>query len=136
MLEHILHHYNTYPCPYGAEQTGSLIQDAVALDNPNISNEKHLFLSHNNSTLISVSELPNNEYPQSTRSRIVTRDNTGKYVWDNYIFYESIQKCKNMVNGVMGDDSRTAGMVGMVDDFILGGNIKIEDKPRTPTPYT
>ncbi|KAJ3222533.1 Ral GTPase-activating protein subunit alpha-2 [Clydaea vesicula] len=89
VLEHILHHVNNFSPPYGAALMHSSVMEPAFLDENSKNNGKYLYFTYNDSTLITVIEIPG-EIPQETKSRFILRDVTGKYAWDSRLFYESI----------------------------------------------
>ncbi|KAJ3100407.1 hypothetical protein HDU97_002239 [Phlyctochytrium planicorne] len=93
VLLHIIHHIDNFPTPYGSSVLSSQIVDSSFSDDAK-DDDKCLYFTFNDTTLITIAEIPGTT-PSETRTRTIVRDVTGKYVWDSYLFYESLEKMKS-----------------------------------------
>ncbi|KAJ3191793.1 Ral GTPase-activating protein subunit alpha-2 [Irineochytrium annulatum] len=146
VLNHILHHFNNFASPFGpAVISSQILESAFAEDGR--AEDKSLYFSFNDTTLISIIEIPG-VTPLDTRSRIVVRDMTGKFVWDNYLFYESLKTMRSRIQRweqfppdfVHQTDKQPsasfavepANYLGMVPS--LQPNVDVDECPSCPPP--
>ncbi|KAJ3336745.1 hypothetical protein HDU93_002290 [Gonapodya sp. JEL0774] len=107
--------------------------------------DKTIYFTFDDHTLLSVTEI-DGDTPIDTRTRIVLRDVTGKFTWDSWIFYDSLDKIQELL-----DNQRTrrrirtafdrdftisdgAENLGTIDEFILSEETFIEKQPLKLSP--
>jgi hypothetical protein len=136
VLEHILNHCNNYPAPHGPELMSSAINDPAFIDDTAKEFDKYLYFTYNDSTIIALVEMPGST-PQSTRSRIIARNTSGKYVWDSSLFFESIERCQDISNNEQFSAKTNVAVepqcsLGITEKFEFRGDVTI----LTPTSRT
>ncbi|KAI8851661.1 hypothetical protein BC829DRAFT_386568, partial [Chytridium lagenaria] len=142
VLLHIIHHLDHFPNAHGPALMNSQIMDPGFVDEAR-EEEKCLYFTFNDTTLVTVVEVPGAS-PLETRSRIIVRDVTGKYVWDSYLFYESLQEMKQRANrweGVPVFRGRESNPSIVVQHEVTETKVnlqydikvKVEDEPVTAT---
>ncbi|KXS13439.1 hypothetical protein M427DRAFT_366793 [Gonapodya prolifera JEL478] len=146
VLLHLTHHIGHFPPPNGPAMISSSITDL--LDDPSKEmTDSTLFFTFDDHTLISVTEMEG-ETPLDTRTRIVLRDVTGKFTWDSWVFYESLEKIQDLLDNrrvrrrirtafdrdLMLADGRE--YLGTLDEFVLSEDTVIDKEQASPHPDT
>ncbi|KAJ3213934.1 Ral GTPase-activating protein subunit alpha-1, partial [Dinochytrium kinnereticum] len=150
VLLHIIHHIDNFPNSHGPALQSSQIVDPTFVEDPK-DDEKSLYFTFNDTTLITLIEIPG-ATPLETRSRLIARDLTGKYVWDSYLFYENLSKMKRRIErweGVFeGSGGKEGGPIIVVRDDeggVKGGrgvdkglkyklSVDVDDEPEPVAP--
>lgn len=128
VLEHILHHVNNFAPPHGSALMSSAIADPVFIDDYSKNNDKYLYFTYNDSTILTLVEIPGST-PQSTRARVIARNVTGKYVWDSFLFCESVKECIQIANNEQFDAKNIIPPVkslGVVDQLVYREDVHVE----------
>jgi hypothetical protein len=119
-LLHLLHHFNNFPPPNGPATMNSNILG------PGISNDEKVdayhdqfeYFSFNDHTIIAVVEGPTRSIDESP-NRLITRDVTGRYVWDLDLFY------RPTIEASSSDFSLNHSSVEHISD--IAANLKLRD---------
>jgi hypothetical protein len=131
VLEHVMHHCNNFPAPHGPELMSSTINDPAFVDDTAKAFDKYLYFTYNDSTIIALIEIPGST-PQTTKSRIIARNMSGKYVWDSSLFFEGVKRCQDLTNNEQFEadtEIKTETSLGVAKKFEFRSDIEI----LTPT---
>jgi len=74
----------------------------------------------------------------ASRTRVIVRDMTGKYTWDNYLFFESIEKLQSHIQASSISESINSepeNPVGLLDLLCLSDGVFVEENPRVCQPF-
>ncbi|KAI8999195.1 hypothetical protein BC832DRAFT_594874 [Gaertneriomyces semiglobifer] len=95
VLIHIMHHLGNFPGVEGSATMNSQIPDPAFNDEGDSASERALYFVHKDSTLITLVDMPGDNL--DSRARIIVRDRTGRYTWDNALFYETLREGKPLI---------------------------------------
>ncbi|KAJ3356802.1 hypothetical protein HDU83_009614 [Entophlyctis luteolus] len=84
VMVHIFHHYNNFSPPFGPVIMCSQILESILCDEK-LPAEKVMYFSVNDFLVLGCSDVV---IDSKVKNRLITRDRTGRYVWENSIFYE------------------------------------------------
>ncbi|PKC73960.1 hypothetical protein RhiirA1_437238 [Rhizophagus irregularis] len=93
VLLHLTHHLDNFSPIHGPAMMHSTLVGPMGADTKDdeASNNYHYF-SFNDTTIITLVEMPGKD---SSVSRMIIRDFTGKYSWDSKLFYENMHSTEN-----------------------------------------
>ncbi|CAI2173211.1 18255_t:CDS:10, partial [Funneliformis geosporum] len=85
ILLHLTHHFNNFAPLYGPAMINSTLSGPLGTDNKDDDCAEHYqYFSFSDRTIITIIEIPDND---SSISRFIIRDITGRYAWDTKLFY-------------------------------------------------
>ncbi|CAG8501724.1 8669_t:CDS:10 [Funneliformis caledonium] len=85
ILLHLTHHFNNFAPIYGPAMINSTLTGPLRTDTKEEDCAEHYqYFSFNDKTIITIIEIPDND---SSISRLIIRDITGRYAWDTKLFY-------------------------------------------------
>ncbi|CAB4411161.1 unnamed protein product [Rhizophagus irregularis] len=85
VLLHLTHHFDNFAPFYGPATINSTLTGPIGSDTKDDECAEHYqYFSFNDRTIITVIEMPD----ESSRSRLIIRDMTGRYTWDTKLFYK------------------------------------------------
>lgn len=97
---------------------------------------KTLYFSYNEKTLLAFVEMPG-KTPLDSKVRIIVRDIAGRYCWDAWLFYESLDKIRSVLEGTdpfADPESPPPSYLGIVEKLIFSEEITVEPRTRKITP--
>lgn len=140
VLLHVLHNAGNFPTPFGSAILSRCVESTArvckAALNPNYrrssivepglldenfrGDDRTLFFTFNDVALITVLEIPGNS-PSTTKTRVIVRNMTGKYAYDSYVFYESLEKMLGLLKknsrSILDTDITNPQSIGVLNTF-------------------
>lgn len=97
---------------------------------------KTLYFSYNEKTLLAFVEMPG-KTPLDSKLRIIVRDIAGRYCWDTWLFYESLEKLHKVILGSdpsLDPDAPPPSYLGVVEKLVFSDEVAIEPVTRNVMP--
>ncbi|KAJ3175950.1 Ral GTPase-activating protein subunit alpha-2 [Geranomyces variabilis] len=143
VMMHLLHHVNNFAPPHGPSMIGTQLLDPALQEDPK-EGERHLYMSLNGTTLLTLVDMPG-ATPLDSRARLIVRDMTGRYAWDAHLFYESLFKMQQRVDaanrGETGENllavharADPCRYQGVVAAMRVPDDVKVEERARNLGP--
>ncbi|KAJ3145195.1 Ral GTPase-activating protein subunit alpha-1 [Geranomyces variabilis] len=143
VMMHLLHHVNNFAPPHGPSMISTQLLDLPLQDDPK-EGERHLYMSLNGTTLLTLVDMPG-ATPLDSRARLIVRDMTGRYAWDAHLFYESLLKMQQRVDaanrGEAGEDllavharADPCRYQGVAAAMLVPDDVTVEEHARTLGP--
>ncbi|KAI8993599.1 hypothetical protein BDB01DRAFT_847455 [Pilobolus umbonatus] len=138
LLLHLLHHFNNFAPPYGP----SIIHSTIVGPGVSQSDEEYnqyQYFSFNDTSIIAFLELPVTD-TETPKTRIIVRDLTGRYVWDNELEPKLVHHEKEERTEIEDDESEvpfklrshmSITMAENTSDVMDGSNMNTEDPLST-----
>ncbi|KAJ3115213.1 Ral GTPase-activating protein subunit alpha-1, partial [Physocladia obscura] len=120
-LTHLLHYYNNFAPPYGPVLMSSQIIEPF--DEQNCS-AQHVYFAVNDSAIIGCCDVLQSD--SICRNRIISRDVTGRFVWESTIFYGAA--ANDFMHEFNSDDSIIRTEKFKTVDLKVYGSILLEKK--------
>ncbi|KAI9015426.1 hypothetical protein DFJ74DRAFT_680173 [Hyaloraphidium curvatum] len=132
VLMHVLHHVNNFPPTNGPAMMNTSILDPELADDTDRS--KTLYFSYNEKTLLTFVEMQGRT-PLDSKVRVIVRDIAGKYCWDSWLFYDSLDKMREvLVGGDPALEGKLPPLLGVLDRMVFADDVTIESRTRKVTP--
>ncbi|KAJ3243063.1 Ral GTPase-activating protein subunit alpha-2 [Chytriomyces hyalinus] len=85
-VAHVLHHYSNFSPPYGPVLLSSQLCESF-LNDERIGFDKIMLFGANDNSVMTFQDISEPEF-QLYKTRATARDTSGRYVWDNSLFYQ------------------------------------------------
>ncbi|KAG9294631.1 hypothetical protein G9A89_008110 [Geosiphon pyriformis] len=122
VLLHLTHHLNNFAPLHGPAMISSNLMGPIGSETKDEEISYHYqYFSFNDTTIITLVEMPGEE---TSVSRMIVRDVTGRYAWDSKLFYKA-HRDNSLNNGI--EERR---YVGMTDQLVIRPDIKITKLPE------
>ncbi|KAJ3147009.1 Ral GTPase-activating protein subunit alpha-1 [Geranomyces michiganensis] len=143
VLMHLLHHVNNFAPPHGPSMISTQLLDPALQEDPK-EGERYLYMSLNDTTLLTLVDMPG-VTPLDSRARLIVRDMTGRYAWDAHLFFENLAKMQQRVDAATrgealedlhathawADPRRYQGVVAAM---LVPDDVTIEERARALAP--